>query len=124
MRNNEPTNYGDSEHELLKFLEFYIDKYKQLPPDLRNSLINLLVDSESDIIENFNRKDLEDLVWRGSSVIGVGKLSDKEILKLCHDEDIAVRYRGEITFIVEYTFSAIELTKLFKEWMDIKQCLN
>lgn len=107
-----------SEYDLVEFLNFYVDKYKKLPKDLRESIIDLLVDSESDVIENSTRKDLEDLVRRGSNVVGVGRFEDKRILQIALEEDIPTRYSGELSYYVNYYFSAIDLTKLIKEWMD------
>jgi len=106
--------------ELLEFLVYLNKTRPGLPPIIREGLINLLVDSEADILENCSRTELEFIIRNGSNVIGIRNFDTERVLQCCFEEDITTRYPYEIDGIIRSGLSNIEYTRLLKQWMKQK----
>lgn len=112
--------YDLTDDDLLEFLWYLNEKRPGLPPIIRQGLIDLLVDSESDILEHSSRSELEHIVRYGSNIIGIDSFNTERVLQCCFEEDIPTRYSGELDGIIRSGLTNIEYTKLLKQWMETR----
>lgn len=112
--------YDLKDYDLLEFLYYINKQHSGLPSIIRQGLIDLLVDSESDVLEHSSRTELEYIVKHGSNIIGINNFNTERVIQCCFEEDIPNKYPGELDGIIRSGIPNIEYTKLLKQWMEVK----